>query len=131
MQEAVVEGSPLATLADLSAAVTKDVGGADHPEVVRRQHDGHAVATQNGQDGLRDLSPDEVDVGDVGLLVAEQLVHLTGRLKVVEVIDKVLGLAKYPAAGLFRFGEVVFEGGGEVALPFEAEIDHLVAVCLQ
>ena len=98
---------------------------------MRRQNDGHAVATQDGQDGLRDLSPDEVDVGDVGLLVAEQLVHLTGRLKVVEVIDEVLGLAKYPAARLFRFREIAFEGGGEVALPFEAEVDHVVAVLLE
>ena len=127
----MVEVSPLTTLAELSAAVAKDVGGADHPEVVRRQHDGHAVASQDRQDGLRDLSPDEVDVGDVWLLVAEQLVHLTGRLKVVEVIDKVLDLAEHPAARLFRFREIAFEGGGEVALPFEAEVDYVVAVLLE
>ena len=131
MQEAFVEMPALATLADASAAVAKDVGGADDTEIVCSQHDGHAVASQDGQDGRCDLSPDKVDVGDVWPLVAQQLVELVGRLEVVEVIDKVLDLAEHSAARLFRFREIAFEGGGEVALPFEAEVDYVVAVLLE
>ena len=131
MEEAFVEMLALATLADASAAVAKGVGRADYAIVVCREDGGHAVAPQDGQDGLCDLPPNEVNVGDVWAFVAQQLVELIGCLKVVEVIDEVLDLAKDSAARLLRFGEVALEGGGEVALPFQAEVDYLVAVLLQ
>ena len=126
---AVLQAGTVVTLAalltDLPAAAAEGIGRADHPVVVHRVDQRHAVALQRAKDGSPHPAPDQVDVGDIGLFRLQQGIQPLSNRFVIEVV------AESGERSAAARGKVICLRAGQVLCIGEAEPDNLVARLLQ
>ena len=89
------------------------------------------IFSQNRKDGRSNLSPHQMNMGDVRTLVLYQFLHLLCCLEVIEIVHHILHLLQRSLARFLRLREILAIWRRIILWPFQREIHYLMAVLLQ
>ena len=89
------------------------------------------IFPQNRKDGRSNLSPHQMNMGDIRTFVLNQLFYLLCSLKVIEIVDHILNLFQRSLTGFLRLREILAIRRRIILFPLQGKVNDLVTMLLQ
>ena len=102
----MIKTASMALLTNSSFPISKCIGRANNSIIMNGKDYRYVVSFQYGKNGTSYLSPNQMNMSQVGMFRFYQLFYILCRFLIIEIIDNVFYRLKQSCSCLFRFGKV-------------------------